>query len=273
MAKSNRGGRRNGATTPPNPPAPQNNNPTPGGGGGGLNISNLAGQYNQNAQKQYSGNNENNNPDYTGNNNAELLKLQQKLQNGDYDAIAKHLKNISQQTDLSQYPDEGRSFYDFPYQKFLLRNNLTDKPTFMDANQFNAYVQQTGQQVMYRGWSCKASADMLKANLPHTGNGVIGDGWYFSPSTGTAQTYGNYMTTMALSPSARVADISTIRTAISNLPTKLQRSLSKAGSEGSRSYGSNMGDAQMALAMGYNVIKSGSYYVALTRDALVVKKF
>ena len=37
-------------------------------------------------------------------------------------------------------------------------------------------------------------------------------------------------------------------------------------------YGNNQGEAQMALKMGYNVIRTDWSYVVLTRDAVVIKK-
>ena len=78
---------------------------------------------------------------------------------------------------------------------------------------------------------------------------------------------------MALSPSARAIDLGTLRTMMYRAEPTLQRSLAKAGTMGSgRTYGSNSGEMQYALKMGYNVIVSGNYVVGGTADAFIVSK-
>ena len=74
----------------------------------------------------------------------------------------------------------------------------------------------------------------------------------------------------ALSPNARVISVDAVNAAISNADPKFRRALHKAGSYGTRTYGSNSGQAQMALKMGYNVIDAGWAVIPLTRDAVVV---
>ena len=61
-----------------------------------------------------------------------------------------------------------------------------------------------------------------------------------------------------------------VNQAISNSSSQFQSALRKAGYNGTRSYGSNDGQAQMALKMGYNTIDAGWAVIPLTRDAIVM---
>ena len=82
--------------------------------------------------------------------------------------------------------------------------------------------------------------------------------------------YGGKGTKAVLSPNARVVSLDKVNQAISNSSSQFQSSLIKAGSNGARSYGSNIGQAQMALKMGYNTIDAGWAVIPLTRDAIVM---
>ena len=217
--------------------------------------------------------------DYTDGNNPALVKFQGQ----EDDKTARFLSQTDKTVDLNNDPqyNDGYSYHDIPLNRLLAKLGINKGPTVLSEQQFNQYVQQTGQQTMYRGWSSSASAQrFLNTTNNHVGNGVMGDGYYFSPDKSTAINYSGSMRTgngeimkVALSPNARVVDLSTVRAAIAAASPKLQGSLSKAGHYGSgRTYGGNGGEAQMALKMGYNVIQSGSYLVAITNDALVVSK-
>lgn len=205
---------------------------------------------------------------YTANGNSELTKWQAAT---DTDKMGAYLHKVDN-FDVNSVNDKW-AFYDNPYQKMVLSMGLNDAPIVMSDSQFNQYVQQTGQTVMYRGWSSKDSANRFtQSQYSHTGTGVYGDGFYFTPSQSTARSYGSgAVTKMALSPNARVVDYNTlVRNMNANATGKVGSALRKAGSYGSRSYSSNDGEAQWALKMGYNVVQNGTYYYALTRDALVV---
>jgi len=205
--------------------------------------------------------------DYDDNGNPALVKYQ-----GQEDVkTARFLASTDRTVDLNdpQYAD-GYAYHDLPLNRLLLRLGVTGGPTVLSDADFNSYVQQTGAQVVYRGWSGKAAVDrFMNATHNHVGNGVMGDGYYFSPDISTAISYSGSgarghgeITKMALSPSARSIDLGTLRTMMMRADPTLQRSLAKAGSMGSgRTYGSNSGEMQYALKMGYNVIVSGGFHV------------
>lgn len=211
--------------------------------------------------------------DYDDDGNPALVKYQGQ----EDDKTARFLAKVWHDTDLAA-EDDGYGFYDNSYQKLVLSLGLNKGPTVLSDADFDQYVQQTGSPVFYRGWSSRASADrLLNAPKTHTGTGIYGDGLYLSTSQSTAYSYGSAaVTRMALSPRARTVNLSDVRTRIHQSSPQLQTGLDRAGSVGQRSYGPNIGEAQMALKMGYNVVRvdsyGGSYYYALTRDALVVSK-
>lgn len=208
--------------------------------------------------------------DYTDDNNPALVKWQGQTD----DKSARFLAKVDNQTDLSQYQTQSGdkwSFYDNPFQKMVLQMNLNKPTTVLSKSDFDNYVNQTGATRLYRGWSGQDSADRFKTSPnSHVGNGINGDGYYFATDLSTAKNYGSYGMEAALSPSARVISATAVRAAMGNTSTQLQRALSYAGSRGTRTYGSNSGEAQMALKMGYNVIDAGWAVIPLTRDAVVV---
>ena len=208
--------------------------------------------------------------DYTDNGNPELIKWQGQTD----DKSANYLAKVDKTTDLSQIQQatgDKWAFYDNPQQKLVESMNLNGSATVLSESDFNKYVQQTGATVLYRGWSGQDAVDRFK-NSPnsHIGNGINGDGYYFSADRSTAQGYGGTGTKAALSPNARVVSLAEVNKAISNASPKLQSALRKAGSNGTRTYGSNNGQAQMALKMGYNTIDAGWAVIPLTRDAVVM---
>ena len=216
---------------------------------------------------------------YTDGNNPNLVKYQGQ----EDDKTANFLASTDRTVDLNNDPqyNDGYSYHDIPLNRLLARLGVNKGPTVLSESQFKQYVQQTGQQVMYRGWSSSDSAQrFLNTTNNHVGNGVMGDGYYFSPDRSTAISYSGSMRTgngeimkVALSPNARVVDRGAVQAAIAAASPKLRSALHKAGHYGSgRTYSGNSGEAQMALKMGYNVIQSGNYLVAITNDALVVSR-
>ena len=212
--------------------------------------------------------------DYDNNGNPNVLKYQQQ----DDDKTANYLAGADKNIDLNNDPQyaDGYSYHDLPLNRQLARLQINNGATVLSEADFQKYVQQTGASVVYRGWSSSASADrFLNTTNNHVGNGVMGDGYYFSPDLSVARTYAGYgsgnITKMALSPSARVIDLQTLRTMMLRASSKLQNSLRRSGTGGSgRTYGANVGESQYALKMGYNVIQNGNYLVGITSDAFVV---
>lgn len=226
--------------------------------------------------------------DYTDHGNPELIKFQQQ----EDDKTGSFLSKVWNTTDFGDY-DDGYGYFDNSFQKLVLQLGLNAKPTVVSEADFNAYVQQTGAEVKYRGVSGQDAVDRFRdADHNHTGSGRYGDGHYFSNSRSVAENYARsaaqdkYMRDgtkpaprvmkMALSPTARVIDYSTLQRKMAQLSPKLQRSLSKAGSIGQNSFGPNSGEAQLALKLGYNCIRvssgPGSYEIGLTRDAFIVSR-
>lgn len=217
--------------------------------------------------------------DYDGGGNPELKKWQAQ---SDDSKAGSYLSKISRDIDVnsSQYAD-GYQFYDNPYQKMVLAQGLNQPATLLNNKDFNTYVKQTGAEVMYRGVSGQSAKDrMMYAKNSHTGNGVYGDGYYFTPDKSVAKSYagsGGKIIKMALAPTARVIQYNDLQNKMAQLGnSKLARALGKAGrnagSTGSRTFGSNSGEMQYALKLGYNVIQNGNYLVAGTRDAFVINK-
>lgn len=205
-----------------------------------------------------------------------------KYQGQEDDKTARFLASTDRTVDLSdpQYAD-GYDYHDLPLNRLLLRTGVVGQPIVLDDNDFQALVSQTGAQVVYRGWSGKAAVDrFMNATHNHVGNGVMGDGYYFSPDRTVAATYSTHgyghgeITKMVLNPlKAKAIELTTLQTMMRQASPTLQRSLQKAGTMGSgRTYGSNSGEMQYALKMGYNVIVSGDYVVGGTADAFIVSK-
>ena len=205
-----------------------------------------------------------------------------KYQGQEDDKTARFLASTDRTVDLNdpQYAD-GYDYHDLPLNRLLLRTGVVGQPIVLDDSDFQSLVQQTGAQVVYRGWSGKAAVDrFMNATHNHVGNGVMGDGYYFSPDRSIAASYSTHgyghgeITQMVLNPmKAKAIELSTLQSMMRRASPTLQRSLNKAGTMGSgRTYGSNSGEMQYALKMGYNVIVSGDYVVGGTADAFIVSK-
>lgn len=206
-----------------------------------------------------------------------------KYQGQDDDKTANFLAGTDRKVDLDdpQYADSFE-YHDLPLNRLLLRTGVVGQPVVLDDSDFNALAQQTGAQVVYRGWSGKAAINrFMNQKFNHVGNGVMGDGYYFSPNLSTAVGFTNYgstghgvITKMMLNPlKARAIELTTLQTMMRRASPRLQSALSKAGSMGSgRTYGTNSGEMQYAMKMGYNVIVSGDYVVAGPADVFIVSK-
>ena len=204
--------------------------------------------------------------DYTDNNNPALLKWQQQT---DDTKMSRYLAKLGkQQTPAADA--EGYSYHQSAFQNMVIDQNL-NAPVYakLSPSEFRQYCQQNNLTPIYRGWSGQASMDRFEnATNSHVGAGRYGEGFYFGDK-GTANNYGSVQTVAALSPNARVVDSSTVQAAIRR--SGASSAFQKSGVTGS-SYMNNIGEAQMALKMGYNVIRTSWCYVVLTRDAVVTQK-
>ena len=209
--------------------------------------------------------------DWTDDNNPNVVKWQGQTD----DKSANYLAKIDKTTDLSAYQQKTNdpySFYDNPYQKMVVNMGLNKMPTTLSTKDFNAYVKATGATVLYRGVSGDdAYTRFMTSPNSHVGNGINGDGYYFAPDIYTAKNYGGTGIKAALSPNARVISVDAVKAAIRGTTGKFNAALHYAGSKGTRTFGANIGDAQMAIKMGYNVIDAGWAVIPLTRDAVVVQ--
>lgn len=218
-------------------------------------------------------------PDYTDDNNPELLKWQG--QTDDKAASYLHKIDPSDSKDMSDLnkiqadTNDPYSFYNLPAQRFISNMGLNAPTTVLSDTDFNNYVNQTGATVLYRGWA-NGAGSITKFNTSvnnHVGNGFMGDGHYYAPDIQDALGYagsGHVVSKAALSPKARVVSLVDVQNKIHKSSGKFQSALSKAGSYGSRTYGPNIGEMQMALKMGYNTIDCGWAVIPITRDAIVV---
>lgn len=210
---------------------------------------------------------------YDNNGNPALIKYQGQ----EDDKTANFLAGTESKVDLNdpQY-DDGYAYHNIPLNKLLLRLGVKGGPTVLSEADFNAYIRNSGQEVVYRGWSGQASADrFLNQKYNHVGNGRYGDGYYYTPDLRTAKTYGSgVITKMALSPTAKVITRSDLQKEMAKMSPKLRGALSHAGRGGSgRTFSPNMGEAQAAIKLGFNAIDiGGGYRFAVTADALVVSR-
>ena len=212
----------------------------------------------------------NQNPDYNDNGNPELVKWQQQ---SDEDKMARYLAKLGKQQTPAQ-DAEGYAYHQSPFQNMVLAQGL-NAPVFakLSAADFATYCAQNGLTPIYRGWDGGPSSKMRfeNAQTSHTGTGMYGEGYYFGNQNTASGYSGGAMTVAALSPNARVVDVNTVRNELSKLGGKAQSAFQKSGHTPSP-YQDNIGEAQMALKMGYNVIRTDWCYCILTRDAVVIRK-
>ena len=235
--------------------------------GGGLNLS-----YDVNTDPNKRG-------DWNDDGNPQIVKYQGQ----DDDKTANFLAGTDRNVNVNdpQY-DDGFEYHDLPLNRLLLRTGVVGQPIVLDDADFQKLAQQTGAQIVYRGWSGKkAITRFMNAKFNHVGNGRIGDGYYFSPNLSTAVSFAGSgrlgrgeITQMMLNPlKAKAVDITTLHAMMQQASPRLQNSLRRAGTGGSgRTFGSNSGEMQYALKMGYNVIVSGDFVVGGTADAFIVSR-
>lgn len=211
----------------------------------------------------------NSNNDFTDNNNPALVKWQQQ---SDDTKTAKYLAKIGKQATPAM-DAEGYAYHQSAYQNMVIDQNL-NAPVYakLDSKSFDAYCAANNLTPIYRGWAggTASKARFEDAAMSHTGTGMYGEGYYFGDK-GTASGYSSgAVTKAALSPNARVVDLDVVQKAIQS--SGAQKAFVKSGHAQTGSFSPSSGEAQMALKMGYNVIRSSWSYVVLTRDAVVIRK-
>lgn len=211
----------------------------------------------------------NSTPDFTDGNNPALMKWQGQT---DETKIARYLSKLGKAATPAQ-DAEGYAYHQSPFQNMVIDQNL-NKGVYakLSPAAFNAYVQQNGLTPIYRGWASGVGSKQRfeDAAASHPGAGMYGEGYYFG-DRGTARSYGAATTVAALSPNARVVDIDVVQRSLGSMGSNTQKAFGHSGRTGS-SFSNNSGEAQMALKMGYNVIRTSWSYVVLTRDAVVIRK-
>ena len=261
---------------PAPPPTPQQTQQTTGGGpyGGHGNLQGLVQAMNQAQQNSgtrssstgFNAGEGSSAADYTAGGNQALMKWQGQT---DTSKTSRYLAKLGKMQTPSR-DSEGYTYHQSPYQNMVIDQGL-NAPVYatLSKAEFTRYCNQTNQTPFYRGWSGSASKLRFEnAKAFHTGTGMYGEGIYFG-SKSTANSYGSTQTKAALSPNARVVDINTVQRALRNSGSS--RAFSNSGRTNS-SFSNNSGEAQMALKMGYNVIRTSWSYVVLTRDAVVISK-
>ena len=207
--------------------------------------------------------------DFTDNNNPALVKWQN--QNDD-SKTARYLSKLGKAQTPAQ-DAEGYTYHQSAFQNMVIDQGL-NAPVYakMDRNSFNAYCKANNLQPFYRGWSGgNASKDRFEnAAAFHTGTGMYGEGLYFGDKSTASGYSGGAMTKAALSPNARVVDLSDVQAALS--ASGASRAFARSGQSTTGYYSKNSGESQMALKMGYNVIRTSWSYVVLSRDAVVIQK-
>ena len=131
-------------------------------------------------------------------------------------------------------------------------------PTTLSEEDFERFVKMSGATVMYRGWRGKEDYDrFLQSKTEKEVVSASNQGYIVAKDVGTARSLpgsGNTVTKMILNPNARVISYERVSRAAKNA-------------------GSRLSNAQMALKMGYNVIRMGDgKYVGLTSDAFIISK-
>lgn len=175
---------------------------------------------------------------------------------------------ISQSTSRELYDYEQWANPNSDAQKVAIDLGMVETPQVVSKDDFNKYVEESGAVVCYRG--VKNTPDMSGASMLYQmayntqenyfGDGIYGDGLYFSTDQNTAVAYSNgseAVAMCAIRPDAKVIDYKSPEI------EKARKDL------GTSDY------AVAAMCSGYDVIKvkMGSdedYYVVLNRAAMIM---
>ena len=171
-------------------------------------------------------------------------------------------------------------------QKMTYALGLNEKPEIVSEAQMSKLIA-NGATTLYRTvndttqqgvpFTARDICDMMfDGDLTYHGNGVHGDGIYFSDSLSGSKAYGDSTAktmTAVFNKNARIIDESKLTrdyTAYVNSHPQTRKALGFA-----RSKSSHDSMSQFALLCGYNIISSGSgetYYTVLDRKALTMSR-
>ena len=180
-------------------------------------------------------------------------------------------------------------------QRFVYAAGLNEKPQTMTASEMRQYMQQNGisqsemlarsisaNTITVNGTQIVMSADMIKAQFTDGkynyiggkyGGQAVGAGTYFDQNGGHSTGYGSDTMIAILSPTAKVIDLSMLKTKAQSFANSHPQFARQVGQFGGRPWGGGKNNYSIyALAMGYNVIKRGSYFNIIDREAVIVRK-
>lgn len=143
-------------------------------------------------------------------------------------------------------------------QRLLTAADINGRAKVMSEPDFERFVRMSGATVMYRGWRGKEDYDrFLQSGKTDVTANNYSDGFLVARNVESARAMagsGNTITRMVLNPNARVISYERVSREV-------------------RNSGSRLSESQMALKMGYNVIRvSNGNYVGLTRDAFIISR-
>ena len=215
------------------------------------------------------------------------LKNYQKMNVDDLYNLTLNLKSINRD-DLYKQGLNG----DNPVQRLVDKLNLHDKPVVLDDDAFDKMVKDNNMIEIYRGvWgNGKANADDVRnqtmyGDKTYIGDGIHGDGIYFSTAQYTAKSYGPTRMTAVINPNkAKIITESKLQSMYYNDPV-----VKKYQNDYMDTPFRNI--SQYALYKGYNVIQAvggnGSsnfnaynkktglgedFYIPLDRSTLIFRK-
>lgn len=216
--------------------------------------------------------------------NVDAADTLSKMTDDELAALANASKKVDMPNHLNDVSDAT--------QRFVYAAGLNGKPQSLDASEFAQYMADNrisqskvmsrsvnGNTITVNGTQMVLSSAMIKAQFTDSkynyiggkyGGMAIGAGTYFDMNGGGNTGYGGDTMTAILSPSARVIDSSTLSLQARQFAQSHPKFARAVGAYNTNFYGNNM--SIYALAMGYNVIKSGSYHNVIDRTAVIVRK-
>ena len=207
-----------------------------------------------------------------------------KMSDDELAALVYASKNAQMPNHLADYPS--------PTQKFVFQAGVNEQPTILNQSDFNQFLQDnniSSSQIMSRsvndaqytnqqGYTVTFTGQQINNMLKHSklnyiggkkpGKHYYGQGAYFDMNGGGGTGYGaNTIAQAVLNPNtAKVITYSNAYTkarAFAQSHPKFARAIGRASDDNISVY---------ALAMGYNVIRDGSYHCVIDRKALVIRE-
>lgn len=191
----------------------------------------------------------------------------------------------------------GNVVPDSDIQKMIFDLGVDGRPTLVDSAQFD----QMAGQTYYRGVSAYEDSngtiiapaqtvanDTMLSGFTRLGGGVYGDGFYFSGSRATANSYAQQyghndinrsaIMRMKINPAtAKAIDVSTLQRRFNSESPQVRNAFLQLSSVPTPNHPNGWGEAHLtayALKKGYNVItvKSRGFQVPIARDAMIMDR-